>query len=453
MKITLFTQDFFVHNSRHTYLSCPCAPCLHFLPEAIKMVPARYQNILFTLLAFTLTAVHAIPVSTDGCSAGNTPLSPVCSGNEGKSVSLAVLGDSWASGVAYSNSTAYDNNKDNCLRITEAYGPQLEKNQTWLQPGTTYSFNFAACSGSRLVDISKGREQMSSLQSHTDVIVMTVGGNDAGFYDIASNCIYHQDPETPSFNYGNPYEDDPDRSGLCAKSIDASKEYIEGRFATDVTETIKDMLKQKVVTDNPDLKIYYTGYAEFFNLDDDWCNTKSFAILGNKKALLSHVLRSDMNDLTVKLNNVIKSVTAQFAKQNVRYLSINEGFEGHRFCEKGSNLVNEYLGSNVWFWNLTPAFLSSANVNTITHFDDPAEFLAALTANGTTTIPSSLDLNKALATPLFVDDGKLSASSSQGGIADGWKMRPFHPKLAGHLAIREAIIAQLKADKVPGVQQ
>ena len=417
------------------------------------MVPASHQTILFTLLVLVLVAVRAIPVSTDGCSAGNAPLSPVCSGKGGESLSLAVLGDSWASGVAYSSATAYDNNKDNCLRITEAYGPQLEKNQTWLQQGTTLSFNFAACSGSRLVDIVKGRKQMSNLKSPTDVIVMTVGGNNAKFFDIASNCIYHQ-MESPTFSYGNPYEDDPDRSGLCAKSIDASKTYIEKDLATDVKTTIEDMLMEQIVTDNPDVKIYYTGYAEFFNLDDDWCNTETFhAIPGPKDALLSHVLRSDMNDLTVKMNNVIKSVTSQFAKQNVRYVSINEGFEGHRFCEKGSYHSNEYLSSNVWFWNLSPPFRSSANANTTTHFDDPAEFLAALTANGTTTIPSSLDLNRALATPLLVDDGQISATSNQGGISSGWRMRPFHPKLAGHLAIREAIIAQLKADKVPGVQQ
>ena len=418
------------------------------------MVPARLQNRLSTLLVIALTAVHAAPVITDGCSATNDPVSKCNAG----SLSLAVLGDSWASGVAYNADNTYDDNKDNCLRTTEAYGAQLTANQTWLEQGTTLSFNFPACSGSRLVDIVKGREQMSKLRSPTDVIVMTVGGNNAGFFDIASNCIYHQTLEKNGFSYGNPYEDDPDRSGLCAKSIDASKAYIEGTFANDITVTINDMLAQDVVKANPDVKIYYTGYAEFFNLNDDWCDNESFNAIpsfigGSKKAFLSHVLRSDMNDLTDKLNNVIKSVTTQFAKQNVRYVSVNEGFEGHRFCEKGSFHTNEYYGSSVWFWNLSPPNAFTGNANTTAQFDDQVQFLAALTANGTATAPASLDLNAAMATPLFVDDDDVSANSNTGTVPDGYKLRPFHPKIAGHGAIKDAIIAQLKADMVPGVQQ
>jgi hypothetical protein len=418
------------------------------------MVLAHLQNRLSTLLAMALTVVHAAPVSTDGCSATNDPASTCNAG----SLSLAVLGDSWASGVAYNADNTFDDNKDNCLRITEAYGAQLTANQTWLQQGTTLSFSFPACSGSRLVDIVSGRKQMSKLQSVTDVIVMTVGGNNAGFFDIASNCIYHQKLEKDGFSYGNPYEDDPDRSGLCAKSIDVSKTYIEEKFANDIRITINQMLAEDVVKANPDVKIYYTGYAEFFNLGDDWCNNESFNAIpsfvdGSKKAFLSHVLRSDMNDLTNKLNNVIQSVTAGFAKQNVRYVSINEGFEGHRFCEKGSFHSNEYYSSGVWFWNLSPPPLFGGNANTTAKFDDQGQFLAALTANGTATAPTSLDLNAAMAAPLLEDDDDTSANSNTGTVSDGWKLRPFHPKVTGHGVIKDAIIAQLKADVVPGVQQ
>ena len=112
------------------------------------------------------------------------------------------------------------------------------------------------------------------------------------------------------------------------------------------------MLKENLVQDNPNLRIYYAGYAHYFNLDDDWCNEESFAVVrpiveGGSKPLLSHALRSDMNDLTESLNNVIKSVTAQFAKQNVSYVSISEGFDGHRFCEKDSFHFREYWSSDV----------------------------------------------------------------------------------------------------------
>lgn len=236
------------------------------------------------------------------------------------------------------------------------------------------------------------------------------------------------------FSYGNPYGHDPDRPGLSVKCNDASKAYFEGTFANDIALTIIGMLTQDVVNANPDVKINYTGYAEFFNLDDDWCDEKSFNTVpsfvdGIKKAFLSHVLRSDMNDLTDKVNNVIQSVTNQFAKQNMRYVSVNKGFEGHPFCEKGSFHSNEYYSFSVWFWNPPPPPLFSGNANTTAQFDDQGQFLAALTANGTATAPASLDLNAAMATPLPENDDNISVNSNMGSVSDGWRMRLFHPKV------------------------
>lgn len=42
-----------------------------------------------------------------------------------------TIGDSWDSGVAYSDAVAYDDNADNCLRIKYAYGAQMESDASW----------------------------------------------------------------------------------------------------------------------------------------------------------------------------------------------------------------------------------------------------------------------------------------------------------------------------------
>ena len=67
-----------------------------------------------------------------------------------------VIGDSWGSGVSYNDDVLYDNNLDNCLRTKESHGPQLEADTSW-----TGSFSSglrdAACSGSQLVDLAKGK--------------------------------------------------------------------------------------------------------------------------------------------------------------------------------------------------------------------------------------------------------------------------------------------------------
>lgn len=40
-------------------------------------------------------------------------------------------------------------------------------------------------------------------------------------------------------------------------------------------------------------------------------------------------------------------------------------------------------------------------------------------------------------------------TSGTGSVSDGWKLRPFHPKAPGHIAIKDAIKAQLKSDNLP----
>lgn len=63
----------------------------------------------------------------------------------------AVLGDSWASGVAYLPTNMYDGNKGLCLRINQAYAALMEKDKTWTANGQ--NLHFHACSGARLEDM------------------------------------------------------------------------------------------------------------------------------------------------------------------------------------------------------------------------------------------------------------------------------------------------------------
>ena len=66
----------------------------------------------------------------------------------------AAIGDSLRSGVAYNQDALYNNNLDDCLRMKDFHGPQMEADTTW-----TGSFSSglrdAACSGSRLVDLAR----------------------------------------------------------------------------------------------------------------------------------------------------------------------------------------------------------------------------------------------------------------------------------------------------------
>ena len=175
-----------------------------------------------------------------------------------------LIGDSWGSGVAYSQDVLYDNNTDNCLRTKESHGPQMEADTTW-----TGSFSSglrdAACSGSRLVDLAKGNYQMGKV-GEPDVVIMTSGGNNCDFGNIVDVCIYHSSPTT---NYGPAYADDTDSSGACAKALDNAQNYITGKLQGDHIQTIDDLFEDSHVNSNPDFLLYVTGYAQFFGTDYD----------------------------------------------------------------------------------------------------------------------------------------------------------------------------------------
>ncbi|KAL8731549.1 MAG: hypothetical protein Q9181_004270 [Wetmoreana brouardii] len=320
-----------------------------------------------------------------------------------------AIGDSWATEVAAKTADEYvpGQNKDNsCLRTNYAYGPQLEQDSTWTH-GLTENFHFAACSGKHLSDMAKDQNQMKDT-GKPHLVTMTAGGNNAGFYEIAVNCIFQHLNQ----DYGPEYADDYDGVGECANSIKKSYEYITstGDF---------DDIGYNLNT-HGNLFLYVTGYATFFAVDNDWCDRESFGALPFRKPKLTLPLRKAFNNLTDSLNSVYSKIVADYPHLGIRFVNITKGFDGHRFCEAKPAWRpdwwwhnHQYYSSDVWLWNLSPPFTDvydeSTNVSSEAHIQ-----------------------------------GDLFASDTP-----GWQQRPFHPKAPGYTSIKDAIIAQMKLDNVP----
>lgn len=329
-----------------------------------------------------------------------------------------VIGDSFASGVAYLESNTYDQNNGGCLRTTEAYGAQLEGDNRW-QNGNTAVFDFAACSASKLGDMAHEGGQIIHTGSAPDLVIMTAGGNNAGFFGVADACVLHS---TKGQNYGPNYADDTSRTGACAKAIDASTKYIKDQLGKDLKATMDDIFVADNVKANQDFLLYVTGYAAFFNLGDDWCNTHSFGV--RSWPPLSHAVRNDMNELATKVNDVYRQTIQDYPNKNTRFLDIDPKFDGKRFCEANSSIYAQYFSADVWFWNLSPPWF------TISQDADETEI--------------HTEIQKA------VGESEVSISGfGLGNVSEGWMKRPFHPKLAGHVAIKDVILDQMKEDKIP----
>ncbi len=89
-----------------------------------------------------------------------------------------ALGDSYSSGVG---AGSYDSASGACKRSTRAY-PAL-----WAASHSPSTFAFTACSGARTGDVTAG--QLGPLNASTDLVSLTVGGNDAGFADVMTTCV------------------------------------------------------------------------------------------------------------------------------------------------------------------------------------------------------------------------------------------------------------------------
>ncbi|KAK4691620.1 hypothetical protein P7C71_g5415, partial [Lecanoromycetidae sp. Uapishka_2] len=338
----------------------------------------------------------------------------------------AVIGDSWASGVRASDSEDYISGSQVCLLTNYAYGPQLEKDQSW-NGGDKENFHFAACSGAVLGDMVRGAQQINET-GKPHLIVMTAGGNNAKFFDIATNCIYQQND---GVDYGPEYADDTDGTGLCAKSIKASSDYItgvDGSIGTDLKNTIDDLvLRTTQFNTYDDTLLYITGYAHFFAVDDNWCDSHSFGAFPSRRPKLTLKLRQAINDLTEKLNNVYQQTVTSYPSKQIRYVSITEGFATYRFCESKPAwwpdwvwYNRQYYGSYVRFWNVVLPQIENT---------DPVS-------------------GPPVPNPMVGFNGQLFTWTTD---IPGYQQRPFHPKNDGYTAIKDAIIAQMKIDKVPQI--
>lgn len=87
-----------------------------------------------------------------------------------------ALGDSYSSGVG---TREYYSTSGSCYRSPHAY-PVLAARQT----GVTLTF--AACSGAKVADVKNN--QVGSLNSATRFVSVSVGGNDAGFAGVITQC-------------------------------------------------------------------------------------------------------------------------------------------------------------------------------------------------------------------------------------------------------------------------
>ncbi len=195
-----------------------------------------------------------------------------------------ALGDSYSSGTG---TRTYINDGTSCQRSVYAY-PSLLASQKG------YALNFRACSGAEIPDVTN--TQLSALSTATRYVTLSVGGNDAGFADVLTECA------TPWW------------AGDCDGAIATARAFINntlpGRLST---------LYSSIRTKAPSARVVIVGYPRIFNGED--CNALTW-FSPDEEAQLN----STADLLNSKLSAAASARGFGFANPTSRFI-------GHAVCD------------------------------------------------------------------------------------------------------------------------
>ncbi|WP_133910884.1 SGNH/GDSL hydrolase family protein [Streptomyces sp. NBC_00582] len=194
-----------------------------------------------------------------------------------------ALGDSYASGVG---ADYYDGASGDCKRSTVDY-PAL-----WAAAHGDYTLKDVSCSGAKIADVRD--KQLSALSADTDLVTLTVGGNDAQFSTVAQGCLTQGD-------------------SWCDSATLYMSSYAKGQLVTSLAGLYKD-IKAKA----PNARVVVLGYPQTVS------PTGTCPLID-----LSSAKRTAMNQLADALAEGTKAAAA---KEPVQFIDMRDSFKGHGAC-------------------------------------------------------------------------------------------------------------------------
>lgn len=188
-----------------------------------------------------------------------------------------ALGDSYSSGTG---AGSYNLNSA-CQRSTSAY-PYI------VATAKAYSLNFVACSGATTVDVINN--QVNALNSGTNLVTVSAGGNDVGFSSLIATCTL----------------------SACSTSVNNKITWVNANLAG-----ILDTLYNQISSHAPSANVIVLGYPKLFS-------GTCFSATGISSA---EVTASN------NLASAIDTVTAtRAAAHGFTYKSAIAQFTGHGVC-------------------------------------------------------------------------------------------------------------------------
>ncbi|MFJ2559767.1 MULTISPECIES: SGNH/GDSL hydrolase family protein [unclassified Streptomyces] len=215
-----------------------------------------------------------------------TGASAVSAAESAAAVDYVALGDSYSSGVG---SGGYDSASGACKRTPRAY-PAL-----WAAAHSPTTFAFTACAGARTGDVTAG--QLGPLSSATDLVSISIGGNDAGFSDVMTVCVLQSE-------------------SACLNRIAQARAFVDATLPGSL-DTVYTAIRSKA----PSARVVVLGYPRFYQL-------KGTCVGG-----LSEAKRTAINSASDYLND---ATAKRAADHGFTFAGVSGAFTGHEICSSAS---------------------------------------------------------------------------------------------------------------------
>jgi lysophospholipase L1-like esterase len=198
--------------------------------------------------------------------------------------SYVALGDSYSSGTG---TRTYISDGTSCQRSVYAY-PSL------IAASKGLTLNFRACSGATVADVTT--TQLSALTSATSYVSVSVGGNDAGFADVLTECAL------------------PGWMSSCDRAINTAQSFINATLPSRLA-TLYSGIRGRA----PYAKVVVVGYPRIFNGED--CNALTW---------FSPAEESRLNQTADLLNARLATAAAA---AGFSFADPTSRFVGHAVCD------------------------------------------------------------------------------------------------------------------------
>ena len=300
--------------------------------------------------------------SVQGIPDGNYEIHALCNGTElGYSTvhvgfigaQYVALGDSYASGEgSFSYLHGTSNSTDKCHRATDGYAEQLA---SYLDE----SLDFGACSGATIPDFTQSNTegnsegpQLGHLSQQTQLVTLSVGGNDVGFVPLITDCVYSGFPDS----YGSSGCQSRDSTlanqamGFLTTGVPngcyqlPGHDYPSGNeYACGPIQSLSQLYEQ-IGALAPNAHIVVVGYPHLFGkFTGAQCRVGTAA--GIEKFYVSKSdarwLNAEADSLNQTVSNAVE--TAVGAGVDVSFVNPTSAFAGHGLCDTSTPWINGLL--------------------------------------------------------------------------------------------------------------